>query len=208
MALTADRDDGRGTPVGGIVLASASPRRAELLAGAGVRFVAVSGTVAEGLRPGEAPADAVRRLARAKVEDVAPRAGGRFVVAADTVVVLDDEVFGKPRDPADAIRMLRRLSGRVHEVLTAFVVYDTETGRRIEDVVTTRVEFKRLGDDEIEVYVATGCPLDKAGAYGIQDRAAFMVRRIDGSYTNVVGLPLAEVVDALRRLGALPSGQG
>lgn len=195
-------------PVDTIVLASASPRRAELLAGAGVRFVAVSGAVAEELLPGEAPADAVRRLARAKVEDVALRAGGRFVVAADTVVVLDGEVFGKPRDHADAVRMLGRLSGRVHEVLTGFAVYDRETRCKIEDVVTTRVEFKPLQADEIETYVASGCPFDKAGAYGIQDRAAFMIHRIDGSYTNVVGLPLAEVVDALRRLGALPSKRG
>ncbi len=186
-----------------IILASASPRRAALLEGAGLRVTVVPSIVAEDLLPGEAPAGAALRLARAKAREVSQRAEERFIVAADTIVVVDGEVLGKPRDAADAERMLRRLSGRVHEVMTGFEVLDRDTGRGIGDVVVTRVEFKPLHPDEIQAYVATGCPLDKAGAYGIQGRAASMVRRIDGSYTNVVGLPLAEVVDALRCLGAL-----
>jgi len=186
-----------------IVLASASLRRAELLASAGIAFTVVPSTIPEEFLPEETPGDAVRRLARAKAMDVAGRTAGRFIVAADTVVVLEGEVMGKPRDPADAGRMLRRLSGRVHEVVTGFEVYDKETGRAIGEVVTTRVEFKPLHPDEIRAYIATGCPLDKAGAYGIQGRAACMVRRVEGSYTNVVGLPLSEVVEALRRLGAI-----
>jgi len=186
-----------------IVLASASLRRAELLASAGIAFTVVPSTIPEEFLPEETPGDAVRRLARAKAMDVAGRTAGRFIVAADTVVVLEGEVMGKPRDPADAGRMLRRLSGRVHEVVTGFEVYDKETGRAIGEVVTTRVEFKPLHPDETRPYIATGCPLDKAGAYGIQGRAACMVRRVEGSYTNVVGLPLSEVVEALRRLGAI-----
>lgn len=186
-----------------IILASASPRRAELLASAGIAFAVVPSAVAEDLLPDEAPVSAALRLARAKARDVARRSGGRFFVGADTVVMLDGEVFGKPRDAGDASRMLRRLSGRVHEVMTGFEVFDKATGRAIGDVVTTRVEFKPLHPDEIQAYVETGCPLDKAGAYGIQGRAAHMVRRVEGSYTNVVGLPLAEVVEALRQLGAI-----
>ncbi len=192
-----------GVAVKAIILASASPRRAALLEGAGIPVTVVPSHVAEHVRPGEAPVDAALRLARAKAREVSQRAEGRFIVAADTIVVVDGEVFGKPLDAADAERMLRRLSGRVHEVMTGFEVLDRDTGRGIGDVVVTRVEFKPLHPDEIQSYVATGCPLDMAGAYGIQGRAASMVRRIDGSYTNVVGLPLAEVVDALRRLGAL-----
>ncbi len=186
-----------------IVLASASPRRAELLASAGIAFTVAPSTIPEEFLPDETPGDAVRRLARAKAQDVAERTPGRFIVAADTVVVLEGEVMGKPRDPADAGRMLRRLSGRVHEVVTGFEVYDKETGRAVGEIVTTCVEFKPLHPAEIQAYVATGCPLDKAGAYGIQGRAAYMIRRVEGSYTNVVGLPLSEVVEALRRLGAI-----
>lgn len=177
-----------------------------MLASAGISVTVVPSEAAEGLLPGEAPAEAALRLARAKARDVArrtKRAAGRFVVAADTMVVLDGEVLGKPRDSADADRMLRRLSGRVHEVITGFEVFDKETGRGVGEVVTTRVEFKPLSAGEIHAYVATGSPFDKAGGYGIQDTAAGMVRRIEGSYTNVVGLPLAEVVEALRRLGAI-----
>lgn len=192
-----------GVAVEGIVLASASPRRAELLASAGIRFTVVPSTLAESVRPTEAPADAVRRLAREKARDVARRAEGRFFLGADTVVVLERRVLGKPRDREDAEAMLARLSGRVHEVMTGFEVYDKEAGRAIGGVVTTRVEFKPLLPDEIRAYVATGCALDKAGAYAIQGRAAYMIRRVEGSYTNVVGLPLCEVVEALGQLGAL-----
>ncbi len=186
-----------------IVLASASPRRAELLASAGIAFTVVPSTIPEEFLPDETPGDAVRRLARAKAQDVAERTDARFLVGADTVVVLEGEVMGKPRDGREAEQMLGRLSGRVHEVVTGFEVYDKETGRAIGEVVTTRVEFKPLHPDEIRAYIATGCPLDKAGAYGIQGRAAYMIMRVEGSYTNVVGLPLSEVVEALRRLGAI-----
>ena len=143
------------------------------------------------------------RLARAKAEDVARKAGGRFYVGADTIVVCEGEIMGKPKDSADAERMLNKLSGISHEVITGFAVYDKERDGVITDAVRTRVYFKHLRDEEIRAYIATGCPFDKAGAYAIQGGAAYMVQKIEGSYSNVVGLPLCEVVDALRRMDAI-----
>ena len=186
-----------------IVLASASPRRAELLASAGVRFVVVPSRVVEERLPGEPPEIFVRRLAAAKAHDVAAGRAGGFVLAADTDVVLDGDVLGKPADAADARAMLERLSGRVHEVVTGFEVYDAAARRADGGLVRTRVEFAALNRAEIDAYVATGEPMGKAGGYAIQGRAAGMVRRIEGSYTNVVGLPLREVLETLGRMGAL-----
>ncbi len=186
-----------------IILASASPRRAELLASAGVDFEVIPGDIPEHPLPGELPADHVVRLARQKAIHVAGKAAGRFFIGADTVVVCDGEIMGKPKDAADAERMLFKLSGVSHEVITGFAIYDRERDDALSDAVTTRVFFKHLREEEIRAYVATGCPFDKAGAYAIQGGAAYMVQRINGSYTNVVGLPLCEVVEALRRLGAI-----
>jgi len=186
-----------------IILASASPRRLELLASAGVEFEVFAGDVDEEPLPGEVPADHVVRLARDKAISVASRVEGRFFVGADTVVVCDGEIMGKPKDAADAERMLRKLSGVSHEVITGYAIFDRERDDALCDAVTTRVFFKPLRDEEIRDYIATGCPFDKAGAYAIQGGAAYMVERIDGSYSNVVGLPLCEVVEALRRGGAL-----
>ncbi|HEY6873112.1 MAG TPA: Maf family nucleotide pyrophosphatase [Geobacteraceae bacterium] len=186
-----------------IILASASPRRVELLASAGVEFEVVAGDAPEELLPGELPEDHVLRLAREKALNVAGKAEGRFFIGADTVVVCDGEIMGKPRDAADAARMLRKLSGVAHAVITGFAVYDRERGDAVAEAVTTKVCFKQLREEEIDAYIATGCPFDKAGAYAIQGGAAHMVQRIDGSYTNVVGLPLCEVVEALRRIGAI-----
>ncbi len=186
-----------------IILASASPRRMELLASAGIRFDVSVSNVAEDVLPGEAPRDHVMRLARDKAIEVAAHTEGRFFVGADTIVACDDEIMGKPCDAADAERMLRKLSGVPHSVITGFAVYDKARDGLLCDAVETRVYFKHLRDEEIAAYIATGCPMDKAGAYAIQGGAAHMVERIDGSYTNVVGLPLCEVVEALRRLGAI-----
>jgi septum formation protein len=188
-----------------IVLASASPRRAELLASAGVAFVVVPSRITEDRRPGETPEALVRRLAAAKARDVAASGltgPAAFVLGADTDVVLDGEILGKPRDDDDARAMLERLSGRIHEVLTGYDVYDAARRRGEGGVVRTRVEFAALSREEIEAYVAGGEPRDKAGGYAIQGRAAGMIRRIDGSYTNVVGLPLREVLETLARMGA------
>lgn len=186
-----------------IVLASASPRRVELLASAGVQFRVSPGDIDEEVLPGELPRDHVLRLAREKAAAVARTAPGRFFIGADTIVVCGGEIMGKPRDAADAARMLFKLSGVGHEVITGFCVLDKERDHALSEAVTTRVFFKELREDEVASYIETGCPLDKAGAYAIQGGAAHMVRRIEGSYSNVVGLPLCEVIDALRQMGAL-----
>lgn len=184
-----------------VILASASPRRAELLASAGIVFEIVPGDIDETPLPGENPRDHVLRLAMEKAEEVSLREQARFFIGADTIVLCDGEIMGKPCDAADAKRMLKKLSGRRHQVITGYAVIDTEAERHVSRTVSTDVLFKELTEDEIDAYVLTGCPMDKAGAYAIQGGAAYMVERIDGSYTNVVGLPLCEVVESLRGFG-------
>ena len=184
-----------------VVLASASPRRAELLASAGIAFKVVPGDIDETPLPGEDPVAHVLRLAEGKAREVAAQTDGRFFIGADTIVLCDREIMGKPRDAADAKRILRKLSGRAHQVITGYAVIDKKTYRNKSRTVSTDVVFKKLTDEEIDAYVLTGCPMDKAGAYAIQGGAAYMVERIDGSYTNVVGLPLCEVVESLRGFG-------
>src|SRR6185369_4370483 len=184
-----------------IILASASPRRAELLASAGIAFKVVPGDIDETPLPDEDPVAHVLRLAEGKAREVASRTDGRFFIGADTIVLCGSEIMGKPRDAEDAKRMLRKLSGRAHQVITGFAIIDKNTYRNRSGTVSTDVVFKKLTDEEIDAYVLTGCPMDKAGAYAIQGGAAYMVERIDGSYTNVVGLPLCEVVESLRRFG-------
>ncbi|HWI40792.1 MAG TPA: Maf family nucleotide pyrophosphatase [Verrucomicrobiae bacterium] len=191
---------------GSIILASASPRRMELLESAGVTFRVFPADIPEEPLEGELAHDFVVRLARDKAVAVAASVEGDFFIGADTVVYCDGEIMGKPADAADAHRMLRKLSGVRHEVVTGYAVYDRRRDGFLTGMVSTRVRFKELRDDEIEAYIATGCPFDKAGAYAIQGGAAYMVREIEGSYTNVVGLPLCEVVEALERIGALKVG--
>jgi septum formation protein len=186
-----------------IVLASASPRRTELLASARIDFTVVPGDIDETPLPGEEPVAHVLRLAEGKAREAASRARGRFFIGADTIVLCNGEILGKPADNDAATLMLRKLSGSKHHVITGFAVIDRESGRAVRRSVSTEVFFRLLGDAEIAAYVASGCPLDKAGAYAIQGGAAAMVTRINGSYTNVVGLPLCEVVTALREMGAL-----
>lgn len=185
-----------------IVLASASPRRAELLQSAGIRCSVVPADLDESALPDEEPVAHVLRLAEGKAAGAAAMAAGDLFIGADTIVLCDREIMGKPIDPADAKRMLRSLSGRVHQVITGFAVLERKTGRIVSKAVSTAVTFKPLDAAEIDVYVASGCPMDKAGAYAIQGGAAYMVERIDGSYTNVVGLPLCEVVGVLREMAA------
>jgi septum formation protein len=185
-----------------LILASASPRRAELLASAGFDFTIEPADVDESILAGEQPAAYVLRVARAKASTVAERCrkSGSPVVAADTTVVADGEILAKPEDDEDAVRMLKRLSGAVHEVLTAVVV--VFAGRESAEVVRTRVRLLPLTQEEIAWYVATGEPFGKAGAYGIQGRAARFVDWIEGSWSNVVGLPVATVDRLLKGLGA------
>lgn len=143
------------------------------------------------------------RLAMAKARDVAKTIEGRFFLGADTALVIEGEVMGKPTDSRDAERMLMRLSGRVHEVITGYEIYDKRADYAVREVVKTRVSFKTLRVEEIRAYVASETPFDTAGAYAIQGRAACMVHRIEGSYTNVVGLPLCEVIETLVEMGAI-----
>jgi septum formation protein len=180
-----------------IVLASGSPRRHELLASLGVDFTIVSPDVDESVRAGEAPRAYVERLARAKAAAI-PRPDA-LVIAADTTVVLDDEIIGKPIDRHDARRLLRRLSGRAHVVHTGVAV--SLDGHVEAEVVDTAVWFVDLSDADIDWYVATGEPDDKAGAYGMQGTGNVFVAAIDGSPSNVIGLPLATVMALARRLG-------
>ncbi len=180
-----------------LVLASASPRRAELLAAAGIAFEVDTANVDETPRAGEAPRDYVRRLAEAKARAVTVRHPAGLVLGADTTVVVDGTILGKPVDATDAGDMLRRLSGRSHQVLTGVAL--VRDGRTVEvDVAVTDVWFAPMTGADIDAYVATGEPMDKAGAYAIQGRASCFVTRIDGSYSNVVGLPVALVHQWLR----------
>lgn len=184
-----------------IVLASASPRRRELLTSLGFRVVVVPSEVDEGERPGYAPRELASLHAAAKAEAVAARDASQLIVAADTVVDVDGTPLGKPRDPAEAVAMLRTLSGREHLVHTAYTLVDGPSARRLNGVQTTRVRFHALGEDEIAAYVATGDPFDKAGGYGIQGRGAVLVAGIDGDFYTVMGLPLGTLVRRLRELG-------
>lgn len=186
-----------------IILASASPRRSELLESAGIRFEVVPGHIDETPFPAEPPVDHVLRLAAEKAREVAKREDGDYFLGADTIVLCEGEIMGKPCNEADAERMLKKLSGRAHSVITGYAVYDKRTDTLRSRAIETRVIFKNLRDEEIHGYIATGCPMDKAGAYAIQGGAAHMVERIEGSYTNVVGLPLCETVETLRAIGAI-----
>lgn len=178
-----------------LLLASASPRRRDLLSAAGVAFTVAPADIDESRLPGEDPRAYVRRVATAKARAVAVRAPGARVIAADTTVALDGHVLGKPADAADATAMLTALSGRTHHVHTAVVVIDA--GRVRRRVVTTQVRFRALRPDEIAAYIATGEPFDKAGGYGIQGAGGALVDHVRGSYTNVVGLPLAQALALL-----------
>lgn len=187
-------------PPADLVLASASPRRRELLEQVGVHYRVAVADIDETPLAGEDPAAYVARLALAKARAVLAQAGGLPVLGADTTVVIDGEVLGKPRDAVDAAAMLARLSGREHRVLTAVALvqfdalWDERKAVRVSD---TRVRFRRLTDAVIARYVASGEPMDKAGAYGIQGLGGALVARIEGSYTGVVGLPLGETIDLL-----------
>jgi septum formation protein len=182
-----------------VILASASPRRRELLTLIGIRHEVRPADIDESLLTGERPVAHAERLARAKAHTIAEHEAGAVVIAADTIVVVDGDVLGKPRDAADARAMLRRLSGRTHTVLTAVAV---ALGAKTESAVeSVDVTFRALSDDDIVSYVATGEPMDKAGAYGIQGYGATIVERVDGDYFSVMGLGLRRLVELLDRVG-------
>jgi septum formation protein len=184
-----------------IILASASPRRAELLSQIGVDFEPAPSQVQERPHLDEPPPDYITRIARAKVIAVARQREAGLVIGADTVVVLDGELLGKPEDEADARRMLSQLSGRWHAVMTGVALYDVATRREVADYDKTLVKFAQLTEKEVEWYINSGEPMDKAGAYGIQGLGALFVEEIAGNYCNVVGLPIPLVYRLARRLG-------
>ena len=185
-----------------LVLASGSPRRRELMALLDVPLVVESADVDESVRPGEPPADYAQRLSREKALAVAARHPGATVIAADTIVVLHGEILGKPRDGAEAARMLRALSAKRHLVMTAVTVHDDAAGKTLTDLCESRVTLRALADEEIAAYVATGEPMDKAGGYAIQDERFALAEQVVGCPANVMGLPMCHVLRSLHRLGA------
>jgi septum formation protein len=173
----------------------------EMLRLAGVRFTILHGSVDETPGPGEAPADYALRLSEAKARAVAAMRPGRWVLGADTIVTIDGELLGKPATIDEARCMIRKLSGREHTVITAFTLMNSGRAELVRRAVASQVRFKNVPDDEVEWYVQTDEPYDKAGGYAVQGKASFLVSEIHGSWTNVVGLPLCEVVEALKGLG-------
>jgi septum formation protein len=187
-----------------LILASESPRRYELLRRLGLDLEVIPSRVdEEEIVQGESPREHVLRLSEAKAMEVGRRHPDRWVIGADTIVYANGTLLGKPRSREEAIRMLTLLSGKEHRVLTGFSVHHVEKGKGDREAVQTSVKVKPLTEAEIRWYVQTGEPLDKAGAYGIQGIGSFMIESIHGSYTNVVGLPVCELVQMLGRLGAL-----
>ncbi|MEK6777778.1 MAG: Maf family protein [bacterium] len=184
-----------------LILASSSQRRRDLLMQTGLNFEVVPSSVEEEHQDGLSPPEIARTLAIEKAADVAARFTSVIVIGADTIVVLEGEILGKPGDPEEAFRILRKLSGKSHEVITALALIETESGRTITGEETTRVFFKELTDQEISAYISTGEPMDKAGAYGIQGKGILFIPRIEGCYTNVVGLPMMKLADMLREFG-------
>jgi septum formation protein len=188
-----------------LILASSSPRRAKVLRNAGFVFEIRPADVDETRQPHEAAEDYVRRVAQAKARAIAePARADReraIVIAADTIVLAEGQILGKPRDAEDARRMLRLFSGKTHEVLTALSVINVPAAKEALHVEKTRVEFLKMSEEEIETYIQTGEPVDKAGAYGIQGIAGRFATRIEGCYFNVLGLPLSRLWTTLQSLG-------
>lgn len=200
-----------------LVLASASPRRRELLSGLGLQFQVAPADVPEEQRPGETASDMVQRLSRAKTVAVAARVTGGYVIGADSVVVRDGQVLGKPVDTSDARRMLRELRGTRHQVTTGITVMDAASGRTLTNSVTSDIIMRNFSDAEMEASIASGTPLDKAGAYAVQDEDFRPAQSWEGCYSNIVGLPLCRLVEMLEELGcrlppalemAVPAGCG
>jgi septum formation protein len=188
---------------GPFILASASPRRVELLTNLGLTLTVLPSGADETYWPGEKPVDHVRRIAQAKAQVVAEEHPEAWVLGADTIVVIDGEVLGKPKNQADARRMLRLLSGRKHDVYTGFTVIRKSASLLCRKTVRSVVEFRSIDADELTWYVNTDEPYDKAGGYAVQEKGGLFVRRIRGSYSNVIGLPVSEVFEVLKAIGAV-----
>lgn len=186
-----------------IILASASPRRMELLKLAGLAFDVIPADIDESALPGEEPSQHVSRLATEKAFRVAFGNPDCLVIGADTIVFIDGEILGKPASREDARKMVAKLSGRTHEVYTGYCMTNINRKIRIGKVVRTEVIFREIPPDEISWYIATPEPYDKAGAYAAQGMSASFVQEIRGSCTNVIGLPLSEVIEELKKIGAI-----
>ncbi|HBT20402.1 MAG TPA: hypothetical protein DEA47_03430 [Peptococcaceae bacterium] len=184
-----------------VILASASPRRADLLSKLGINFIQKESSIVENNVKEKSPEKFVKRLALLKAQDVAANFKEGIVIGADTVVVYYDQIMGKPKDFQDAVRMLEKLNGSVHLVISGVAIVDAKTGKFLVDSETTKVYFRKLSKRDILKYAATGEPMDKAGAYGIQGLGGILVKRIEGCYNNVVGLPLGKLVEMMKDFG-------
>ena len=188
---------------GRFILASASPRRVELLKLTGLQFEVIPGCVNEAYMKGETPEEHVLRLSEEKAQVIASRYPDAWVLGADTIVIINGEILGKPRTISEAKEMLGKLSGQEHRVFTGFTIAKKTTGILIRDVVASLVTFKEIPEDEMAWYIRSDEPYDKAGGYAVQGMSTIFIREIRGSYTNVMGLPLCEVVEALKSIGAI-----
>jgi len=184
-----------------IVLASASPRRKELLEEMDIAFIVDPSGSEENIDESLSPLEIAATLSLQKAQVVAKRHKNALVIGADTIVVLGKKILGKPKTKAHAKEMLSLLSGKAHDVITGFTIIDTDTGKKVTKAVTTKVYFKKITQEEKDAYVATGEPMDKAGAYAIQERGSFFIEKIEGDFDNVVGLPLFAVKDVLSQFG-------
>lgn len=186
-----------------LILASKSPRRRNLLKQAGLQFSVIPSSIDEGAVPFSSPEHYAKSLAEAKAREVADRYPESWVIGADTIVRIHDTVFEKPASRDEARRMLQRLSGKTHQVLTGYAICCRAKEKMFSETVVTDVCFKNLSAEEVEWYIHTDEPFDKAGAYAIQGIGTFLVKRINGSYTNVVGLPVCEVIEVLLKEGVI-----
>ena len=184
-----------------IVLASSSPRRREILEKTGLNFTVDTVELDERLENSLTPLKLVKKLSVKKAAIAAARHPGSIVIAADTVGFLDGKILGKPRSEADARKMLSFMNGKCHKVVTGFTIVDTVSGKKTSSAVETSVYFRKLSRNEIDAYVRSGEPLDKAGAYAIQGLGALLVEKIEGDYFNVMGLPLSALAIALKKFG-------
>lgn len=184
-----------------IILASASPRRKELLELIGLTFKIDVGDYEEDLGLNLKPQELAKFLSREKARTVAPRHDDALIIAADTFIVFRNHLLGKPHTNNEALRMLILLNGRVHSVITGYTVLDTKTRKKISRAVETKVWFRKMTDDELRAYVRTGEPLDKAGAYAIQGIGSLLIKKIEGDYFNVIGLPVASLAETFKKFG-------
>jgi septum formation protein len=188
------------------ILASASPRRQELLKSVGLKFKTIPAHVNEDHHEGESPRQHVQRLAQDKALAIAKKYPDSIVLGADTIVVIDDIILGKPKSKAQAREMLQRLSGREHKVFTGFTLAHVAPKVRKTKVVQSAVRFKIISPEEMEWYISCDEPYDKAGGYAVQGKGAYFIKSIRGSYTNVIGLPLCEVLEEMKKLNAVHFG--